>query len=86
MNSQTENCRRFSSANRELRNCAISVALLVVLSGCSGGPKRLIPPRINAGNAAEQAMETYDQDGDGFIADEELEAAAALKPPPPKSW
>ena len=79
MNSQTENCRRFSSTSHALRNSAISLALLVALSGCSrGGPKRLIPPRINAGNAAEQAMEMYDQDGDGFIAGEELEAAPAL--------
>ena len=79
MNSQTENCRRFSSTSRELRNCTISLALLVALWGCSRGPKALSVPSFDPAGAAAKAMEMYDSDGDGYVAGEELENAPGLK-------
>lgn len=57
-----------------------SLALgLVIGVGCSSGPSRIMPPSIDADDAAAKAMELYDSDGDGFIAGEELESTPALK-------
>ena len=51
---------------------------LIVAAGCSGGPSRVMPPSIDADDAADDAMNLYDKDGDGSIAGSELEAAPAL--------
>ena len=58
---------------------AVSMAACIVLTGCSGGPARILPPSIDANAAAEQAMETYDTDGNGFVEGEELENAPGLQ-------
>ena len=47
--------------------------------GCNRGPSRIAPPSIDAGDAADAALELYDADGDGLIAGDELDAAPAIK-------
>ena len=61
-----------------MKPLAWSAALLAIL-GCSSGPSRIEPPSIDADDAASQAMEMFDKDGDGSIAGSELDAAPALK-------
>jgi hypothetical protein len=47
--------------------------------GCSGSPQRIEGPAFDPVGSAAKAMEIYDKDGDGLIAEEELEAAVSLK-------
>ncbi len=51
--------------------CSLSIfaSLLVCLPliGCSSGPGRVQAPEINASSASSQAMDLYDQDGDGQL-------------------
>ena len=56
-----------------------ALGLLALAIGCSGGPSRVVAPSIDPEDAAEQAMEMYDTDGDGFVADSELDSAPGLK-------
>ncbi|MEO2045869.1 MAG: EF-hand domain-containing protein [Pirellulales bacterium] len=56
-----------------------ALSLLALAIGCSGMPGRVVPPGIDPEDAAEQAMEIYDTDGDGFVADSELDNAPGLK-------
>ena len=79
MNAQTGNDRPRSLASLKFWKSALILAPLAILVSCSGGPERIRPPYIDADDAAEQAMEMYDKDGDGFLADAELEAAPGLK-------
>ena len=82
MNSQIENCRRSPSTGRTFCNrchSAISLALLVALLGCSGGPKALSLPSFDPAGAAAKAMELYDPAGDGYVAGEELDNAPGLQ-------
>src|SRR5688500_9351038 len=55
------------------------LTLTIAALGCSSGPSRIQPPSIDADDAASQAMELYDKDGDGAIAAAELDAAPGLK-------
>jgi hypothetical protein len=55
------------------------LTLTIAALGCSSGPSRIQPPSIDADDAASQAMELYDKDGDGSIAAAELDAAVGLK-------
>lgn len=48
----------------------LTIAALLA-SGC-GGPTRLLPPEVSADGAAETALETYDENGDGSLAPGEL--------------
>lgn len=49
------------------------ISLLVLfVGGCSGGPERVKPPRIDVKLAANQAMEMYDTDDDGKLSVQEL--------------
>jgi hypothetical protein len=58
----------------------VSLGCAVLLAGgCTGGPSALEPPSVDPDDAAEQAMELYDKDGDGFLAGAELDAAAGVK-------
>jgi hypothetical protein len=54
-------------------------AAALLLAGCSGGPGRVAMPSISASGAASEALELYDKDGDGFIADAELDAVPGIK-------
>lgn len=57
----------------------VAVGFLSLVVGCSGGPSRVKPPSIDASEAAEQAMEMFDANQDGYIAEAELDNAPALK-------
>ena len=50
----------------------IAFALAVLIGGCSGGPDRVKPPKIDPNSAAAQAMELYDTDHDGKLSEKEL--------------
>ena len=56
----------------------VSVAILLIPVGCSGGPDAVPIASFDPNQAADQAMEIYDQDQDGYIAGEELEQAAGI--------
>lgn len=45
---------------------------MILAGGCSGGPDRVKPPRIDTGTAAVQAIELYDSNHDGKLSKEEL--------------
>ena len=79
MISQAENRRLSSFICRSFLSYAMPLALLVVLSGCSGGPAPLELPGFDPSGSAAKAMELYDTNGDGFVAGEELENAPGLK-------
>ena len=49
------------------------------LSGCTGKPKAVEVPPIKPEEAAQEAMATYDKNGDGQLADEELASCPALQ-------
>ena len=50
-----------------------------LLAGCNRGPERIHPPAINPASAGAAAIAEYDANGDGAIAGEELDEAAALQ-------
>lgn len=52
--------------------CHACIMLSVIAVGCSGGPERVKPPRIDIETAASQAMEFYDTNDDGKLSQEEL--------------
>src|SRR5687768_619932 len=62
------------------RNCPawIFAVLSVVLCGCSGRPGRVQPPDVDADDAAQAAIEQLDKNGDGQLADAELQGAPGL--------
>jgi hypothetical protein len=53
-------------------------AEVAVFAGCSSGPQRVKPPRINVSSAASQAMELYDSNHDGKLSQEELAKCPAV--------
>src|SRR4051794_33937756 len=56
-----------------MRNAVqVIVLVIVVATGCSLGPERVKPPKINVSTAASQAMELYDTNHDGKLSQEEL--------------
>jgi EF hand domain-containing protein len=44
----------------------------MLVGGCSSGPERVKPPKIDPGSAASEAMELYDTNHDGKLTQEEL--------------
>jgi hypothetical protein len=58
------------------RLCPIVAMLL--LAGCSGRPGRLSPPKVSADAAADEALETFDQNQDGSLAEDELAKCPGL--------
>jgi hypothetical protein len=61
-----------------LGSCLASAGLMLCL-GCSKGPGRIPKPTVDSDDAAQQAFELYDVDGDGFIAGAELDKAVGIK-------
>jgi hypothetical protein len=56
-----------------MHNKVVFIASLIVLvGGCSSGPERVKPPRIDVKSAANQAMEMYDANHDGKLDTQEL--------------
>ena len=51
---------------------------LTLVIGCGGRPS-IAPPDFDSTKAANQAMELFDADGDGFIANAELDECPGLK-------
>jgi len=68
-----------SATNRVLWRSAAPLALLAALLGCSEGPDALPMPSFNPSASAARAIDSYDADGDGFVAGNELENAPGLK-------
>lgn len=62
-----------------LRCCFAAPLALALLAGCSKAPDRLDAAGISSGSASEAAIAEYDADGDGAIADVELDKVPALK-------
>ena len=52
--------------------------LLLLLTGCSSRPGAIRPANVNAGAAANKAIELYDKNGDGQLAKEEWSSSPAL--------
>jgi hypothetical protein len=52
--------------------------MAMLAGGCSGGPERIKPPRIDPSSAAGQAMELYDKDHDGKLNQAELGACPGV--------
>lgn len=53
--------------------------VLLICSGCMGGPSRVHPVDFDPDDSTARAMEEYDTNGDGILADEELDASPPLK-------
>lgn len=51
----------------------------MTLAGCSKGPGRITQPKMSASSVGSGAIATYDTDGDGFIAGDELKQAVSLR-------
>jgi hypothetical protein len=56
----------------------VGAVFVLLVSGCSGGPERVKPPRINPRSAASQAVELYDTNHDGKLSQEELAQCPGL--------
>lgn len=54
-----------------MRDLLLSVAVLLLLLGCSGALPQVKPPQIDAMAAAQGALAEFDQDGDGQLSKEE---------------
>lgn len=55
------------------------MGLFVICVGCSRGPSRVHPPKINASAAGTKAVELFDANKDGKISGEELDKCPGLK-------
>jgi hypothetical protein len=49
-----------------------AIAVVILAGGCSSGPQRVKPPKIDVNKAAVQAIELYDTNHDGKLSHEEL--------------
>jgi len=52
---------------------------LVLVASCTYGPSRIEPPSISPSGSADQALEMYDANDDGYLAGEELDKVPGLK-------
>jgi hypothetical protein len=50
----------------------IGLIVTVLVAGCSGGPQRVKPPKIDVSSSAAKAIELYDTNHDGKLSQEEL--------------
>ena len=55
---------------------ALLISLVAI--GCSGAPRRIHPPAIDAAEAAATALEAYDSNGDGQLQAQEMKACPAF--------
>ncbi len=51
----------------------------LLTAGCGGGSNAVALPSYDPDGSAEQAMEMYDTNGDGFLAGEELDSVPSIK-------
>lgn len=65
--------------NSRVPRCGMVMFVLFSLIGCSSTTDPSVPTPYDPQQAAQAAMKTYDTDGDGKIADEELDKCHALK-------
>jgi hypothetical protein len=72
----TNNSKPLSSIKRRDLQCVFALACTVSI-GCSGNAVRLAAPSVDRG-AARAAIEMYDTNRDGAIADEELDNCPAI--------
>ena len=61
------------------RVASLVIGLSLTVAGCSSGPSRTLPPEIDADAAAQQAIATYDANGDGVISGKELDKCPSIK-------
>lgn len=54
-------------------------AIGICVTGCSSGPKALVPPDVDPSDASAAAMDQLDANGDGSIGGDELAKSPALK-------
>lgn len=71
--------RRHMARERLSRVSVVAIVAYLAAGGCGGGPSRVETPSYDPQDAADQAMELYDQNGDGVVAGDELEAAFTLQ-------
>jgi hypothetical protein len=64
---------------RSLHTGLSAAGICLAVAGCSRGPTRLDAPDFDPAESAGRAMKQYDQNGDGFVAGDELEKAPGLK-------
>jgi len=57
----------------------IAAAVLATNASCSRGPRRILPPSINASAAGAKAIEMFDKNKDGKLSGEELDKCPGLK-------
>jgi hypothetical protein len=65
-------------SNLQRRLTVLLVLCGVGLCGCSSGPTAIAPIDVDASNASEKALETYDTDADGSLNDAELIAVPGI--------
>jgi len=78
MSRPLEVCRVSRWRAADWRGGALGVVLLALQSGCSQGPTAVARPDFDPESAADRAMELYDANGDGSVADAELAKAPGL--------
>jgi hypothetical protein len=74
-----KNYQSQGSFSQLMRRGLIASSLCMAVVGCSSGPARLDVPDYDPSGSAAKAMELYDTNEDGFIADGELENTPGLK-------
>jgi hypothetical protein len=60
------------------RTTAALAVVAVMMAGCSGRPGRVATPAVDPDDAAEQAIEEFDRNGDAALSKEELAACPSL--------
>jgi hypothetical protein len=79
VNRSSRNRSRIQHIHLALVNSLGTAGVCLAVTGCSSGPSRVDAPDYDPAGSAAKAMHIYDKDEDGFIAGEELNAAASLK-------
>ena len=72
-----EKCVQFASLSTRT-SYVQALLLLAIAGGCSGRPGRVATPGVDAGEAAQAAIELYDKNGNGALDGDELSASPAL--------
>ena len=65
-----------SSTCAQLKLAAVAVTCLLI--GCLGSAPRVKPPDVDPTQAAEKAIEAYDQDGDRQLSSNEMAACPGI--------